>query len=232
MHALAAVIRSREPAIRDRVERLGAENPELSSEELAKILIRRTRRMVATTGAASGATAIMPGLGTVIALGTVASQGLYALEQEAELVLGIAMLYGAELAGSEERLLEALAVIGVAGGALKLRDNLLVAGSERITIAAFRRMPGRWIARAGSEVLARVLGRTLATRAAASVARIVPLAIGVAAGAGFDWAAVTLLGRAAIRYYGRVDRTTALSIVKAPSELPAAEDIRDVESGC
>ena len=33
-------------------------------------------------------------------------------------------------------------------------------------------------------------------------ARVIPLAIGVAAGAGFDWVAVTGLGRAAMRYYG------------------------------
>lgn len=231
LRALAMVIHNREPAIRERVERLRDENSGLSPAALSKLLIRRTRARVAATGAASGVTAIAPGIGTVIALGTVTSQSLFAMEQEAELVLGIAMIHGKELRGSDERLLEALAVIGLAGGAVKLRDNVLVAGGERITIAAFRHMPAQWLARAGSDVMVRVLGRALAMRAAASVGRIVPLAIGLAAGAGFDWAAVTLLGRAAIVYYGRAAIDVALDPVATLDPLPAAKDLGEVEAG-
>jgi hypothetical protein len=231
LRALAAVIRNREPAIREGIERLRAENPGLGPDELSRKLIRRTRARVAATGAVSGATAIVPGLGTVVALGTVASQGLYALEQEAELVLGIAMIYGEELTGSDERLFEALVVIGLAGGAIKLRDDLLVSGGAKITIVAFRLMPGRWLTRAGSEVLARILGRALATRATATVARVVPLAVGVAAGAGFDWFAVTVLGRAAIGYYSRLPRARLIAPVEMPARLPASEDLSDVKSG-
>jgi hypothetical protein len=216
--ALAAVMRRREPAIRERVVQLRAENPDLGSDELARKLIRTTRRRVASTAAASGAVAIVPGLGTVIAIGTATSQSLYALEQETELVLAIAMIYGRELSGSDERLLEALVVVGLAGGAVKLRDNLLVAGGQRVTVEAFRHLPGVWLGRTGSRVLTRVLGRALAQRTINVVARTVPMAIGMAAGAGFDWTAVTLLGRTAMRYYGRVSGTV---------ELPPLEDRRD-----
>src|SRR5205807_2703532 len=190
--------------------------PGLGPDELARKLIRSTRRRVASTAAASGAAAIVPGLGTVIAIGTATSQSLYALEQETELVLAIAMIYGRELSGSDERLLEALVVVGLAGGAVKLRDNLLVAGGRKVTIAAFRRLPSVWLGRAGARVLTRVLGRALAQRTVSTVARVAPLAIGMAAGAGFDWTAVTLLGRSAMRYYGRV------SSVELP---PPAEDV-------
>jgi hypothetical protein len=210
LRALATVMRSREPAIRERVARLRADNPGLGDDELAKRLIRAARRRVATTAAASGAAAIVPGLGTVIAIGTATSQSIYALEQETELVLAIAMLYGRELANSEERLLEALVVVGLAGGAVKLRDNLLIAGGQRATIAAFRRLPGVWLGRAGNRVLTRVLGRFITRRAVSVMSRAAPLAIGVVAGAGFDYAAVTVLGRAAMHYYGR-----------ATAELPA-----------
>lgn len=208
--ALAAAMRRREPAIRERVERLRAENPSLGPDQLARRLIRATRRRVAGTAAASGAAAIVPGLGTVLAIGTATGQSLYALEQETELVLAIAMLYGRELAGSDERLLEALVVVGLAGGAVKLRDNLLIAGGQRITLAAFRRLPQVWLGQAGSRVLTRVLGRALAQRAVSTVSRAVPLAVGVAAGAGFDWTAVTLLGRAAMTYYRRAEHDEAL----------------------
>ena len=200
--ALASALHNREPAIRERVERLRADNPHLSPDQLAKLLLKQTRRRVSGTGALSGATAVIPGLGTLLALGAVTGQALYALEQEAELVLAIAMIYGHELTGSDARLLEALVVIGLAGGGVKLRDDMLVVGGQQVTVAAFRRLPHAFMARAGGRVAGRILGRLAATRAARSVVRVAPFAAGVAAGAGFDWLAVTTLGRAAIRYYG------------------------------
>jgi hypothetical protein len=222
LRVLAAVMRHREPAIRERVERLRAANPGLDRDELARRLVRATRRRVTTTAAASGAAAIVPGLGTVIAIGTATSQSLYALEQETELVLAIAMIYGRELADSDRQLMEALVVVGLTGGAVKLRDNLLIAGGQRITIAAFRRLPQVWLGRAGNRVLVRVLGRFLSQRAVSVVARAAPLAIGVVAGAGFDWVTVTVLGRAATRYYRRAADAEALEPHPGMVELPPA----------
>lgn len=236
MGALMSALRSREPGIRQRVEELRQQTPQATPDELARLLIRSTRRRVAASGAASGAAAIAPGLGTLISLGAATGQSLYALEQETELVMAIAMVYGHELLDSDERLLEALVVVGIAGGAVKLRENLLVAGGERITIAAFRRLPGLWLTRAGGHVLNSVLGKLAAQRVTASVARAAPLAIGVAVGAGFDWVAVTALGRSAIRYYGpggpaaRADHE--LGSGSSNRVLPAdTEDRLHVESG-
>jgi hypothetical protein len=217
LRALGKVVSAREPAIRGRVEELAAGNPGLGPDRLARLLIKRTRRRVAASAAASGAAAIVPGLGTVLSLGTAAGQSLYALEQEVELVMGIAIIYGHELQGSDERLMEALMVVGLAGGAVKLRDAVLVAGGQRITVAAFRRLPEAFMARAGSHLLVRVLGRALSSRAAAAVARAAPLAVGMAAGAGFDWVAVTALGRAGLRYYDRLPAQAAAPPLPDPS---------------
>ena len=230
VRALAALVRRREPAIRQRVERLRAEHPDLDRDGLAHRLVVTTRRRVAATGAASGAAAIAPGVGTIISLTTATGQGLYALEQETELVLAIAMIYGQELRESDRRLLEALAVLGLAGGAVKLRDNVLITGGERITVAAFRRLPEAWLGRAGSRALTRVLGRALAERALGAAARTVPLAIGVVAGAGFDWVTVTLLGRAAMRYYRGISQQRAALRGPAAPGLPAPDDVPDLEA--
>src|SRR6202048_2811928 len=137
MTALVAALRSREPGIRQHVEELREHNPDASPEELARTLIRSTRRRVAASRAAIRAADIAPGLGTLISLGAATGQSLYALEQETELVMAIAMIYGHELLDSDERLLEALVVVGLAGGAVKLRENVLVAAGERILIVAF-----------------------------------------------------------------------------------------------
>jgi hypothetical protein len=200
--ALTHVVKSREPAIREKVEQLEARYPEYTNHQLALALIRSTRRRVAATGALSGAVSIAPGLGTVLAIGTITSQTLYALEQEIELVLGIAMIFGHELGDSDERVIEALVVVGITSGAVKLREDVLVAGGERIAIAAFRRLPSALLVHGGGRVVTRILARFATSGAAKVAARVVPLGVGVAAGAGFDWLAVTGLGRAAMKYYG------------------------------
>jgi hypothetical protein len=202
LRRLAQVVSAREPAIQGHIQQLRARNPHLTNDQLALSLIRSTRRRVSATAAMSGAAAIAPGLGTVLAIGTITSQAFYALEQEVELVLSIAMIYGHELSGSDERVIEALLVVGIASGAVKLREDILVAGGERIAVAAIRGMPGLLLVHGGGRVMSRILARFVTSGAARLAARVIPLAIGVAAGAGFDWVAVTGLGRAAMRYYG------------------------------
>ena len=201
-----------------------SEHPHLTNDQLALNLIRSTRKRVAATGALSGALAIAPGLGTMLAVGTLTSQALYALEQEIELVLGVAMIYGHELASSDERVVEALVVVGITSGAVKLREEIMVAGGERIAVAAFRRVPGMLLTHGGGRFLGRILTRVASTGAAKVAARVVPLGVGVAAGAGFDWLAVTGLGRAAMKYYGPGGPG-------ARPLLPAAENPAHVELG-
>ena len=200
--ALSGAVRSREPAIQAKVEQVRASHPQFDNHQLSLELIRSTRRRVAATGALSGAVSIAPGLGTVLAIGTITSQTIYALEQEVELVLGIAMIFGHELETSDERVIEALVVVGITSGAVKLREDVLVAGGERVALAAFRRLPEMLLAHSGSRVMTRILARTATSSAAKVAARVVPLGVGVAVGAGFDWLTVTALGRAALKYYG------------------------------
>ncbi|HKV88473.1 MAG TPA: hypothetical protein VJT78_10795 [Candidatus Dormibacteraeota bacterium] len=224
LRQLGKAVASREPAIRARVEHLRLARPMHTSDQLARELIRSTRRRVATTGALSGAASIAPGLGTVLAVGTITSQTFYALEQEIELVLAIAMVFGHDLADVDDRVLEALVVVGLTTGAVKLREDVLVAGGERIALAAFRHLPALILAHGGGRVITRILARVATGGAAKVAARVVPLGVGVAVGAGFDWLAVTGLGRIAIRYYGP----------GGPGARPlllAAEDSSHVELG-
>jgi hypothetical protein len=202
LKALDGAVKTREPAIRARVDELRARYPDRSSPELARELIRSTRRRVAATGALSGAASIAPGLGTVLAIGTITSQTLFALEQEIELVLGIAMIYGHVLGGSDDRVLEALVVVGITSGAVKLREDVIVIGGERLAVAAFRSLPTLLLRHGGGRFVGRILARVATTGAAKVAARVVPLGVGIGVGAGFDWLAVTGLGRAAMRYYG------------------------------
>jgi hypothetical protein len=222
---IASAVSRREPAIRGTVEQLRTNHPTYNNHQLALAFIRSTRRRVAATAAVSGALAIAPGLGTLLAIGTITSQTLYALEQEVELVLGIAMIFGHELGDSDERVLEAVVVVGIASGAVKLREEVLVAGGERMAIAAFRHLPGLLLAHGGGRILTRILARFATSGTAKAAARVVPLGVGVAVGAGFDWVAVTGLGRAAMKYYGP-GGPGARPLLLAP------EDSTHIELGC
>src|SRR3979490_1476445 len=139
---LTHAVHSREPAIEAKVEHLRATYPNYTNHQLALALIRSPRARVAATGAWTGAVSIAPGLGTLLAIGTITSQTIYALEQEIELVLGIASIFGHELGNSDERVVEALVVVGITSGAVKLREDVLVAGGGGLAVAAFRRAPG------------------------------------------------------------------------------------------
>ena len=222
MRGLEQAIQRREPAVRARVDALRVAHPHHTNHELAHELIRSTRRRVATSGAISGAASVVPALGTAVAVGAVAGQTFYALEQEIELVLGIAILFGHELGDSEDRLLEALVVVGATSGALKLRQEVMVVGGERLALVAFRRMPRLLIAHGGGRMLARILSRVATTGAAKVAARVIPLGVGIALGAGFDWVAVTGLGRAAVRYYGP-GGPGARPLLLAPEDSPHVE---------
>jgi hypothetical protein len=224
LSTLTSAVQTREPAIRAKVEQMRASHPEYISDQLARELIRSTRRRVAATGALSGAAAVAPGFGTALAIGTITTQAVYALEQEIELVLGIAIIYGHELSGSDERVLEALVVMGITSGAVKLREDVLVAGGERLAVSLFRRLPSLILERGGGHVITRILGRFAISGAGRIASRVIPLGVGVAVGAGFDWIAVTGLGRAAMKYYGP----------GGPGARPlliAAENPADVELG-
>ena len=177
LSTLTGAVQLREPAIRAKVEQLQAAHPNHTSDQLALELIRSTRRRVAATGALSGAAAIAPGFGTALAVGTITTQAVYALEQEIELVLGIAMIFGHELKGSDERILEALVVVGITSGAVKLREDVLVAGGERIepgTTRARAAAPRRRLAavgRAGADPRTRCARRSASSTGRGAAAR-------------------------------------------------------------
>src|SRR5205807_2159091 len=132
-----------------------------------------------------GASFTAPWMCSTIALWTITSLTLYAREHETELVLGIAMIFVHELGCSDDRVLEALVVVGISSGAVKLREDVLIVGGERLALAAFRRLPEVLLRHAGGRLLTRILTRFATTGAAKVAARVVPLGVGIGVGAGF-----------------------------------------------
>src|SRR2546426_9826314 len=104
--------------------------------------------------------------------------------------------------GLAARVSEPLVVVGVTSGALKLREDVVVAGGERLALAAFRHVPSLLLVHGGGRFVTRIVSRFATTGAAKIAARGVPLGVGVGIGAWLDWVAVTGLCRAATGYCG------------------------------
>jgi hypothetical protein len=202
LSAAQKAIKNRQPAIEDTVRKLRLEFPDAMPEELAQTLIRRQRRRLATTAAMSGAASAIPGLGSLAVLGVGTVQTMYAMEQELELVLAVGLLFGHVPVDDADRTLEALLVIGVAGGAVKIRDDVLIAGTQQLALHVVNTYPKLLLTRLGGPILTRVLASAIGAQVGAVVSRAVPAAIGIGVGAAFDWITVTALGNAALRYYG------------------------------
>lgn len=202
LSAAQKAIMKRQPAVEETVRKLQLEFPEATPEELARTLIRRQRRRLAVTAAASGAASAFPGMGTLAVLGVGTVQSMYAMEQELELVLAVGLIFGHLPVEGEDRTLEALLVIGIAGGAVKIRDDFLIAGSQQLALHLVTTYPRLLLTRVGSAALTRILTGTVGTQIGSTLARALPVAVGIGVGAGFDWITVTALGNAALRYYG------------------------------
>jgi hypothetical protein len=197
LHALAGWMQGREPAIRFKVGALRAMYPYEAPDQLADRLLADFRGRVVKTGAVTSAIGVIPGLSTLVELGALGAQGAYAIKQEIEMVMAIAIAYGHDLTESEDRLVEVLAVAGLVTGSNLVRDRVLVEGGRRVAGERLAKASAGFAGRVGGHAVGRVAGRMAST-----VGRLVPLGIGVGIGVSFDWFGVTALGKAAKRYYG------------------------------
>ncbi|MHB8800602.1 MAG: hypothetical protein ACYDBY_19330 [Thermoanaerobaculia bacterium] len=156
--------------IRDGVLELSRRHPDLSTRRKAALMVESTARKAALVGAAAS---VPPGWA---ALAATAPELTTLIVLQSRLIVGLHLLYGAEL-DPEERALEVVA--GLAAGA-----GLSV--GRRLTVG-----------------LAESLATRLAVRAAGRpLARLIPIA-GIAASAALNYVAVRAVGRAVV---ARVER--------------------------
>ena len=149
-----------------RVTALRSARPASSADELVRDVIAAAARRSAMVGAATAGSALVPGLGTIAAMtiGTAADVGA-TLRLQAQMVLDIAVLRGAELTPQEARNV-VLLVAGVSSASTAALNRVGRAASLRLG----ERFAARWLVRAvpllgmvsssGTNALAtRVIGR-------------------------------------------------------------------------
>src|SRR6056297_3092818 len=161
-------------------------------EERVDAATAKIRRELGATGAASGGTAAIPGVG----LGTVAAS--FAVElgwstvRLADLILTIGVIHGHDRADVDERRLWVLSVLtyrdGAAGAVAKLAAEWTGSPAGR----GARRLTHRTIRQMNSTIGASVIAKYGSRRFVAALGRAVPFGIGAVLGYGMNTRAVTM----------------------------------------
>jgi len=115
--AVDKLVETRYESARERAARLRRARPDISSVEIANVLIARYRKELAAAGAAAGGASAIPGVGTAGSLAISAADAGWTVGRLGEMVLSIGAAYGHEAEEIEERRAWVIAVLGMASGA-------------------------------------------------------------------------------------------------------------------
>lgn len=186
--AMLKILGVQRPLVLAYLRRLRRRHPRASMTDLARLAERDYLRTVTGTGAAGGAAAIVPGVGTVASLGVSAGVAVAFLEASALYAQTIAELHGVAVSDPEQaRNLVMAVLLGDEGAGLMAGvSEQLVAGPKGLGSwgAAFSVATGKggaW-STVGKELQTRFLRHFAASQAAGVMGRALPFGIGAAVG--------------------------------------------------
>jgi len=174
---------------RGRVQRCGFDTEAAWRTEVAEQLVRTFARRSAFSGGATALPAIMPGVGTAIAVGGALADVTLILKYEVEMALALAWHYGFDIRQPNERqlafLLASVQSYDRPSGGSAVGDAISIEAS-----AIWNYAPRRI-----GKAIATVLGAIALRAASRSALRLIPF-VGVAVGAGMNRALTLRTGRA------------------------------------
>ncbi|WP_329144510.1 hypothetical protein OG275_09030 [Streptomyces niveus] len=211
------------PLVRKNIARARQRNPEATPTQVIRNLERMYVSALSGTGAAVGATAAAPGVGTGLALALSAGEALSSLELSALFALSIAEVHGVPIDEVERR---RTIVMGV-----------MLGGSGSTTISKVAERTGQhWgrqvVAKVPVETLRqinKILGKNFITKYGTKqgiivLSRVAPFGIGAVIGGGANAALATLAVRAGRRAFGPPPTSWPELTDSTP---PTSEDSRD-----
>lgn len=175
-----------EPAVRAYVQKLRAAHPGATPAQVIGMLEKRFLATVIGSGAAVGAAAAFPGVGTLTALTATAGEAAVFLEATSLFTLAVAAVHGVEVSTSEYRHTLVLAVLLGSDGENTISDVL---GKNRTSgegwlADATSALPMPAISRLNAALLRRFTRKFAVKRGAMAFGKALPAGIGAAIGAG------------------------------------------------
>lgn len=167
------------PAVAQYVDRLRRANPQDSPGQLIDRLSRQYVATVTSSGGAVGATAAVPGVGTITALTAMGAETAFFLEASALYTLAVAAVHGIAPEDHERRRVLVLAVVLGEGGMQIVEQRVGHSARDWPTVLA-NRIPG--INSMNDTLLKRFVVQFLAKRSVLAVGKVIPAGIGAAVG--------------------------------------------------
>ncbi|MCB0928083.1 MAG: hypothetical protein U0R77_05460 [Mycolicibacterium insubricum] len=207
------------PAIRAYVARLRRKHPDASPAEIITRIHRHYLATVVASGAAIGAAAILPGIGTLAALAAVSGETLLFLEATTVFVLATAEVHGITAADREHRRALVLAVLTGEDGEHAVANVL---GSGRIRGAwvteSTMALPLPVMTQLNSRMMKTFAKKWALKRGAVTAGKVLPMGIGALVGAVGNF----LIGR---RFIKNADAAFGPAPERWPGALRALPDV-------
>jgi hypothetical protein len=204
-NALDTVVRTRAIPIAADADIFRLMRPGLEPVALERALIRERSRRGGAAGLASGLPSIVIGPGTVLELAAAISDAAAVTYAEVSMILAIAHLRGRDLKAVEARRLDALLILGLEGGVVKLEDGELHSDAGRLDPGGIDDLPDEIVGAINRRLADRVIMKFARRRAAMIGGRMLPFGIGVAVAGLEDFRSVGSVGRTARKYFDLVD---------------------------
>lgn len=184
-HLIETGSRVQAPAIRSYVERLRQANPQATPAEIATKLEKHYLAAVMASGAAVGSAALLPGIGTLVALSASAGETVVFLEATAVFVLAVAEVHAIPAEHRERRRALVLAVLVGEDGRHAVADLI---GSGRTKGAWLSEgaatLPLPALSQLNSRLLKFFVKKYAVKRGALAVGKMLPVGIGAVIGGG------------------------------------------------
>jgi hypothetical protein len=203
--ALDTVVRTRAASIAADVDIFRLRRPGLDRAALERALIRERARKGGLVGIASGLPSVVVGIGTGLEVAAAFGDAAAVTYAEVSEILAIAHIRGRDLADIESRRLDVLLIMGLAGGAVKIKDGALYAGERRFDPAVLEDLPDEIVGSINRDLADRVIMKFARRHAAVLAGRMLPLGIGVTVAGVEDFRSVGGVGRMARKYFDLVD---------------------------
>ncbi|TWS18128.1 hypothetical protein FK529_16585 [Tsukamurella asaccharolytica] len=171
------------PAVAKYVAGLRADHPDESPAQIIARLEKRYLLTVTGTGGAAGATAAVPGLGTLAAIGTVGAETVVFMEASALYALAIAEVYG--ISPEDRELRKALVLTAVLGEA-GLGTLRATVGAKNASLMNLKKNPTQIPGLGGmnKQLMKMFSRRFMAKKSPLILGKLLPAGIGAVVGAG------------------------------------------------
>ncbi|MGQ4616324.1 hypothetical protein [Nocardia sp. R7R-8] len=167
------------PAVAKYVDRIRRSHPDESPAQIIDRLEKQYLLAVTSSGGAVGATAALPGVGTVAAIAAVSAETTFFMEASAVFTLAVAAVHGVTPEDREQRRALVLAVVLGESG-MEIVQKSVGTSAKNWGTAFANRIPG--LSSMNDSLLKRFIIRFITKRAALMAGKVLPAGIGAVIG--------------------------------------------------